>query len=152
MKNFSDFDRTVMPKSGINPQIKVPNLWRHSFANGLTILGTKNTETPTVSLLLSLDGGILLDSAEQAGLASLTANLMNEGTRVHTKEELSDELARLGSSISFGVSGRNTFIKVNTLLKNLDETVALMNEMMFKPSFSQADFDRVKNQLIQGLE
>jgi zinc protease len=152
MKNVSDFDRTVIPKSGMNPQIKVPNLWRHSFANGLTVLGTKNTETPTVSLLLSLDGGILLDSAEQAGLASLTANLMNEGTHVHSKEELSDELARLGSSISFGVSGRNTFIKVNTLLKNLDETIALMNEMMFKPSFAQADFDRVKNQLIQGLE
>jgi zinc protease len=152
MKNISHFDRTVMPKSGINPQIKVPGLWRHSFANGLTILGTKNTETPTVSLLLSLGGGILLDSVKQAGIASLTANLMNEGTLVHSKEQLSDELAKLGSSVSFGVSGRNTFVKINTLRKNIDETLALMNEMMFKPSFAQADFDRVKNQLIQGLE
>ena len=114
-----NFDRTVMPKSGINPQIKVPGLWRHSFANGLTILGTKNTETPTVSLLLSLDGGILLDSVKQAGIASLTANLMNEGTSVHSKEELSDELAKLGSSISFGASGRNTFVKINTFEPNI---------------------------------
>ena len=152
MKNTSNFDRTVIPKSGINPKIVVPSLWRHSFANGLRILGTKNTETPTVSLLLSLDGGILLDPVKQAGIASLTASLMNEGTTVHSKEELSDELAQLGSSISFGVSGRNTVVKVNSLLKNLDPTLALMNEMLFKPRFAKDDFERVKNQLIQGLE
>ena len=77
---------------------------------------------------------------------------MNEGTTVHSKEELSNELAKLGSDISIGAAGRNTYIKVNSLVKNLDATLALMNEMMFKPDFAQEDFDRVKNQLIQGLE
>nr|WP_083494299.1 pitrilysin family protein [Colwellia sp. MT41] len=151
MKNTSDFDRSVMPTSGPNPQITVPTLWRETFANGIEIIATKNSETPTVSLLLSLDGGVLLDSVDKAGLASLTASLMNEGTTVRSKEELSNELAKLGSDISIGASGRNTYIKVNSLVKNLDATLALMNEMMFKPAFAQADFDRVKNQLIQGL-
>ncbi len=152
MKNTSGFDRSIMPKSGENPQITVPELWRDSFENGLEIIATKNSETPTVSILLSLDGGVLLDSVEKAGLASLTASLMNEGTTVHTKEQLSNELALLGSDISIGASGRNTYIKVNSLVKNLDETLALMYEMMFKPAFVQDDFARVKNQLIQGLQ
>ena len=152
MKNTSSFERSVMPKSGVNPQVTVPSLWRESFANGIDIIATKNSETPTVSLLLSLEGGVLLDSVSKAGLASLTASLMNEGTRVHSKEELSNELAILGSDISIGAGGRNTYIKVNSLVKNLDATLALMNEMMFKPEFAQDDFDRVKNQLIQGLE
>ena len=152
MKNVSDFDRSVMPKSGANPQVVVPSLWRESFENGIEIIASKNSETPTVSLLLSLDGGVLLDSADKAGLASLTASLMNEGTTIRSKEKLSNELAILGSSISIGAGGRNTYIRVNTLVKNLDETLALMNEMMFKPEFAQDDFDRVKNQLLQGLE
>ncbi len=152
MKNISDFDRSIIPKAGENPQITVPNLWRKKFANGIEIIATKNSETPTVSLLLSLEGGVLLDSVDKAGLASLTASLMNEGTTVHSKEELASELAMLGSNISIGASGRNTYIKVNSLVKNLDVTLALMNEMMFKPEFAQDDFDRVKNQLIQGLE
>ena len=101
---------------------------------------------------MSLDGGVLLDTVKKAGLASLTASLMNEGTTVHSKEELSNELALLGSNISIGAGGRNTYIKVNSLVKNLDATLALMNEMMFKPQFAQDDFDRVKNQLLQGLE
>jgi len=152
MKNTSAFDRSVMPKSGANPQITVPTLWREKFDNGIEVIATKNSETPTVSLLLSLDGGILLDSAEKAGLASLTASLMNEGTTVRSKEELSNELAKLGSDVSIGAGGRNTYIKVNSLVKNLDATLALMNEMMFKPEFAEDDFNRVKNQLIQGLE
>ena len=152
MKNTSDFDRSIMPKAGANPQITVPSLWREKFENGIEIIATKNSETPTVSLLLSLEGGVLLDSIDKAGLASLTASLMNEGTTVHSKEELSNELALLGSNISIGAGGRNTYIKVNSLVKNLDATLALMNEMMFKPAFGQNDFDRVKNQLIQSLE
>lgn len=152
MKNASDFDRSVMPSSPANPQITVPSLWRETFENGIEIIATKNSETPTISLLLSLDGGVLLDSVDKAGLASLTASLMNEGTTVHSKEELSNELAKLGSNISIGAAGRNTYIKVNSLVKNFDATLALMNEMMFKPEFAQDDFNRVKNQLIQGLE
>ena len=152
MKNTSTFDRSLMPSSPANPLITLPSLWRETFANGINVIATKNSETPTVSLLLSLDGGVLLDSVDKAGLASLTASLMNEGTTVHSKEELSNELAKLGSNISIGASGRNTYIKVNSLVKNLDATLALMNEMMLKPEFSPAAFNRVKNQLIQGLQ
>lgn len=152
MKNTSSFDRTVMPKAGANPQIDVPTLWRESFKNGLEIIATENSETPTVSLLLSIDGGTLLDPIEKAGLASLTASLMNEGTTNYIKEELSNELAKLGSNISIGASGRNTYIQVNTLVKNLDATLMLMLDMMLNPAFAEADFNRVKNQLIQSLE
>lgn len=152
MKNTSHFDRSVMPKSGANPQIKVPQLWREHFGNGLQIIATQNAETPTVSLLLSIEGGTLLDPIKKAGLASLTASLMNEGTKNYVKEELSNALAKLGSDISISASGRNTRISVTSLVKNLDATLLLMLDMMLNPAFEKSDFDRVKNQLIQSLE
>lgn len=152
MANTSHFDRTIMPKAGSNPKIEVPKLWRNHFSNGLEIIATENSETPTVSLLLSIEGGPLLDPIEKAGLAALTASLMNEGTSNYLKEELSNELAKLGSAISISASGRNTTIRVSALVKNLDATLTLMLDMMLNPAFAQADFDRVKNQLIQALE
>ena len=152
MKNISNFDRSVMPKSGANPLIEVPTLWRSNFKNGIDIIASQNSETPTVSLLLSIEGGPLLDPIEKAGLASLTASLMNEGTTNYLKEELSNELAKLGSNISISASGRNTTIRVSSLVKNLDATLTLMVDMMLNPAFEQADFARVKNQLIRGLE
>jgi len=152
LTNTSNFDRSIVPTSGANPQIDVPKLWRTSFNNGLQIIATQNNETPTVSLLLSIEGGPLLDPVEKAGLASLTASLMNEGTTNYIKEELSNELAKLGSNITFSAAGRNTTIRVNSLVKNLDATLTLMLDMMLNPAFSEDDFKRVKNQLIQGLE
>ena len=152
MKNTSRFDRSVMPKAGINPQIEVPKLWRESFSNGLQIIATQNSEIPTVSLLLSIEGGTLLDPIKKAGIASLTASLMNEGTSNYSKEALSNALAKLGSDISISASGRNTMIRVSSLVKNLDATLLLMRDMMLNPGFDKNDFDRVKNQLIQALE
>lgn len=152
MVNTSHFDRTVMPKAGANPQVEVPTLWRNTFDNGIQIVATQNNETPTVSLLLSIEGGTLLDPIKKAGLASLTASLMNEGTSNYSKEELSNELAKLGSDIAINASGRNTTIHVNSLVKNLDATLLLMFDMMFNPAFKESDFNRVKNQLLQGLE
>jgi len=152
MKNNSSFDRSIKPKAGANPQIEVPELWRENFDNGLNIIATKNSETPTVSLLLSIDGGTLLDPIKKAGLASLTANLMNEGTSNYSKEALSNELAKLGSDISISASGRNTTVRVSSLVKNLDATLLLMLDMMQNPAFKKSDFNRVKNQLIQTLE
>ncbi len=134
MKNTSRFNRAIMPKAGVNPQIEVPKLWRDSFKNGIEIIATQNSETPTVSLLLSIEGGPLLDPIEKAGLASLTASLMNEGTSNYIKEELSNELAKLGSDISIGASGRNTHIQVSSLVKNLDATLTLMLDMMLNPA------------------
>jgi zinc protease len=152
MKNVSLFDRSIMPMAGDNPHITVPELWRKNFANGMNVIASKNSETPTVSLLLSLEGGPLLDPADKAGLAVLTASLMNEGTLARSKEALSDALAKLGSDISVSASGRNTYISVSSLVKNLDETLVLLHEMMFNPKFSETDFNRVKNQIIQGLQ
>ena len=152
MKNTSSFDRGVMPKAGANPQVEVPKLWRESFGNGLQVIATQNSETPTVSLLLSIEGGTLLDPIKKSGLASLTASLMNEGTSNYSKEALSNELAKLGSDISVSASGRNTTIRVSSLVKNLDATLLLMFDMMQNPAFDKNDFDRVKNQLIQALE
>ena len=150
-QNSSSFDRSVMPPSDKNPQISVPHLWKKRFSNGLEVIGSENNETPTVSLLLSIEGGPLLDSIDKAGLASLTAQLMEEGTTNYLKEELSNALAKLGSRISIGASGRYTYIQVNSLTKNLDATLTLMFDMLFNPAFNQQDFERVKNQLIQRL-
>jgi len=152
MKNMSHFDRSVMPKAGTNPPIEVPKLWRETFDNGLKIIATQNNETPTVSLLLSMEGGSLLDPIHKAGLAALSASLMNEGTSTVSKEELSNELAKLGSDISISASGRNTTIRVNSLVKSLDATLSLLLDMMMNPAFDKADFERVKNQLIQSLD
>lgn len=150
--NTSSFDRSVIPPSGANPQVKVPDFWRSKLANGIDIIASENSETPTITLTLNLEGGPLLDPLEKAGLASMTAAMMNESTQNFNKEALSHALEMLGSSISFSASGRYTSVRLSSLTKNFEQSLALMEEMLFKPAFDEQDFARLKMQSIQGLE
>ena len=151
-ENPSHFDRTIMPPAGSAPVITVPKLWRKHFANGLTVLGTVNRETPTVSVLLTMEGGPLLDNIDKAGLATMTADMMEQGTTNYPKEQLSSALARLGSDISVTASGRTFSIEMTSLTKNLDATINLLLDVLHNPAFTPQDFARVKNQRLQNLK
>ncbi|MBQ4889958.1 insulinase family protein [Shewanella sp. MMG014] len=148
----SSFDRTVMPKAGAAPVLKVPKLWNASLANGIEVMGTENHETPTVELLIYLDGGNRLPEIEKAGVASLTASMLNESSQKRTTEELAGALEMLGSSISFGATSTQSYIQVSSLTENLTPTLAILQEKLFSPGFVEADFERLKQQEIQGLQ
>lgn len=145
------FDRSVMPIAGPNPAVTVPEFSRQQFDNGITMLAHATNETPTVTLLLSLEGGPLLDSLDKAGIAAFTANMMNESTTSMSNEEMANQLALLGSQIQFSAGGRYTQIRVNTLVDNLDETLALLKMKLFQPAFLEEDFQRIKQSLVQQL-
>ncbi|MCU7555111.1 insulinase family protein [Alteromonas sp. ASW11-19] len=148
----TSFDRSVMPEAGPVPVVEVPEYWQSALAPGITALGITSQETPTVTLSLSMEGGILLDPPGKAGTAYLTALMMNESTQNYSNEALANELAKLGSSISFSAAGRYTQVYVQSLTKNITPTLALLEEKLFRPAFRKEDFDRLKERVMQGLQ
>jgi zinc protease len=147
-----NFDRGQVPASGPAPLISLPEYWQSKFENGMVLVGHSNDETPTVTLNLSLEGGPLLDPLDKAGLASITALMMNESTQKYSTEEIANELAKLGSSISFSASGRYTQITLSSLKENLEQTLELLQEKLFNPAFLEQDFERIRQQLLQSLQ
>ncbi|MER2998214.1 M16 family metallopeptidase [Pontibacter populi] len=152
-KAVDSFDRSKRPTAGQATAVTVPNYYTTKFKNGLEVIGTKSDEIPTVTLQLTIAGGHRLSAANpgKAGIASLTASMLNEDTENYTSEEFSSELDKLGSSIRIGGGAEDTYILVTALKKNLDKTLALMEERMFRPKFAQDDFDRLKKQQLEGI-
>ncbi|MCC9167633.1 M16 family metallopeptidase [Pontibacter harenae] len=152
-KAVDTFDRSKRPAAGANPVVAVPNYYTSKFKNGLKVIGTQTDEIPTVTLQLSIEGGHRLSATNpgKAGVASLMTSLMNEDTENYTAEEFSNELNKLGSSISIGGGSNEIVVYVNSLTKNLDKTLKLLEERMFRPKFAQDDFDRLKKQQLEGI-
>ncbi|AWL12444.1 putative zinc protease [Saliniradius amylolyticus] len=146
-----DFDRSQIPKIGPAPTISVPEYWKQKMDNGLQISGHYSDETPTILLSLTMEGGPLLESREQAGLASLTARMMEEGTQDSSAETIANQLAKLGSSIHFSASGRYTQVEVSALTENLTPTLNILEEMLFEPAFNEQDLARIKQQRMQSM-
>jgi zinc protease len=148
------FDRSKTPAAGAAPVVKVPAFWKKEMGGGLRAIGTFNDETPTVVLSLFIPGGHLLQANDmsKAGLASMFASMMNEDTKEHSAEQIGVELQKLGASINISSGLNGITISVQTLKKNMDPVLALMQERLFSPKFTEAAFNRLKNQRIQGFK
>lgn len=146
------FDRSVQPLAGVNPIVGIPDFWQHSFANGIDILGVETNETPTVFINIAMEGGSLLNSIDKPGVAQMTAQMMNESSALSSNVEIANRLALLGSSVSFRSSGRYTNVYVSSLTKNLNATLAILQEKLFSPGFKEDDFARLKQNTLQGLQ
>ena len=148
----SSFDRSVMPSAGKAPVLKVPTLWNAKLGNGIEVMGTQSAETPTTELVIYLEGGHRAVDVNKAGLAQLTAEMLNESSKSRSGEALAQALEMLGSSVEFGASEYQSYVKVSSLTENLDATLAIVQERLFTPGFTETDFERVKQQQLQSLQ
>ncbi|HLF32237.1 MAG TPA: pitrilysin family protein [Xanthomonadales bacterium] len=146
-----NFDRNVKPSPGVNPVVQLPPIHDSKLANGVRMLSVKNDETPTVTLQVVFDMGQRDEPPGKAGLASLTARLMNEASKERSAAEFSEALERIGASVGVSSSQYQTTVSMDTLAKHLDQAMDLLLERLLQPAFTGEDFDRVKSQTLESL-
>jgi zinc protease len=154
VKAKDKFDRSKMPGSGPNPVVKVPAFWKSDIGNGIRAIGTENTELPTVTLSIKIPGGHILqtNNLEKAGIASFFADMMNEDTKNYSAEQMSRELQKLGSSINVSSSLDGITFSIQSLKRNVDATLRLLEERIFNPKFTEEAFSRIKKQTVEGFK
>lgn len=153
-KPKDNFDRSKMPGNGPNPVVKVPAYWKKTLDNGVKAIGAQTTELPLVTFAFTIPGGHLLQANDTSkiGLARTFATMMNEDTKNYTAEKMQAELQKLGSSITISSSFDGIVFRVQTLKKNLDKTLALLEERMLNPKFTQDAFNRIQKQAVEGFK
>ena len=146
-----NFDRSQQPVPGTNPAVELPAIWDTSLTNGIRVLAVPNSETPTVTIRATFAMGQRDEPPGKAGLTALTAALISEATLTHTAAEFTEELERIGASVNVSPGQYQTTVTVNTLTKHLKKAMSLMMERALLPAFTEEDFERIKNQTIEGL-
>lgn len=82
-----------------------------------------------------------LSNKSEVGL--LTAAILKTGTTTKKKEQISDELDKIKSSISFSGNAGILNINLNTDKKNLEAALNLLSDILKNPSFEQAEFNKI---------
>jgi len=146
-----DFDRSIQPSPGSNPIVDLPPIWDTQLANGVRLLAVPNTETPTIAINAVFAMGLRDEPPGKAGLASMTATMMQEATVQRSAAEFSEALERIGASVSVSSGQYETTVSLNVLSKHLGKGMGLMMERILQPAFSEEDFDRVKSKRMESL-
>jgi zinc protease len=94
----------------------------------------------------------MLDDPAKPGVARFTASMLNEGTKNRTPEQLEEEIQLLGAVINVGCSDERITVSVNTLARNFEKTVALVEEMLLEPRWDEEQFSLNKTRTINNLK
>ncbi|MDP4292455.1 MAG: insulinase family protein, partial [Bacteroidota bacterium] len=148
----SKIDRTKEPVKGPDPIITIPKIWNAKTVNGIPVYGITRTKLPLVEFSLVLKGGMLLDRPDLVGVGSLTARLMNKGTKNKTPIELEEAMQSLGANIYIAGGEETITIYGSCLADKLNETFALAKEMLYEPRWDEKEFALAKSQTIEGLK
>ena len=147
----SSFDRSMEPPFGPEPELRIPGVWTTELANGLGVYSIGYDEVPIVQFELRLKGGMLLDDPSKVGVATLTAEMMNRGTRNRTPSELEDAIDQLGSRIRVSAGAQTFTISGNSLARNYDQTMALVTEMLLEPRWDESEFALARQQALSAI-
>jgi len=152
VKTPSVFDRSVQPSQGETPKLNIPESWDTTLANDMRVYGIEQNELPLVNFSMTIDGGHLLDSFDKVGVANLMTDIMMEGTANKTPEELEEEIELLGASINMFTGSESITIQGNTLVRNFDKTMALVEEILLEPRWDEEELGRIKTSTINGIK
>lgn len=150
-RTASSFDRTLEPPYGDAPQIAVPEVWTAEVDNGMMVYGIEQDELPLVQFNIRLDGGLLLEETDKVGVSNLLANVMTRGTANKTAAELEEAIDLLGASINVNSSRQYFTVSGNTLAKNYDETMKLVEEILLEPRWSEREFELAKQSVLSQI-
>ncbi len=136
----TDFDRKVLPNLGNPPEIKFPEIQRAKLKNGLNVVLLERHSAPIVNVALAVDAGASSDSAAKAGAATLTLDLMDEGTKTRNAFQITDQLDNLGARLSTGSSPDMSFVRLQATSENLRPSLEIMADVALNPSFPENQF------------
>jgi len=144
-------DWSKLPGPTKPPAFQPPRYVRRSLSNGIDLWIATWKTLPLVQFSLAVPIGTGDDPEGKAGLAHLTARLLDQGTASRTATELAEAFEQLGTAVRVGAGHDNTKVGVSVLARNLDPTLTLLAEMLASPRFDPKDFDRERTQQLAGL-
>lgn len=151
-RTASSFDRSVEPPFGEAPLLNPPTIWNSTLSNGMGVYGIEANELPLVNFSIRIMGGHLVESPDKSGLTSILTDVMMEGTKNKTPEELEDAIGQLGANIRIYASDEYITVSANCLSRNYAETLALVEEMLLQPRWDEAEFDRIKKAAVTSIQ
>ncbi|MEE2772710.1 MAG: pitrilysin family protein, partial [Bacteroidota bacterium] len=151
-KTPSSFNRSVEPPYHGSPELQVPKVWDDLMPSGMKVLGITNTEVPLVQFSLDIKGGQLLESKKTAGVAHMLAEMLTKGTATKTPAELEEAIEMLGASIDVVAQPEKISIYGNTLSRNYQQTMELVQELLLQPRWDEQEFELLKKQVLSQLQ
>ncbi|CAN5849304.1 hypothetical protein BH23ACT12_BH23ACT12_23180 [soil metagenome] len=144
--------RSQVPAASDAPEVRLPVPDFMELENGLGVYLVRRPELPLVTVQLTARSGSSSEPAELPGLASFTAEMLNEGAGDRSTLEIANSVTALGSTLETGSSREASWVTAQVLKPNLGATVEIMGDVVLRPNFPDAEMERVRGERLASLQ
>lgn len=137
-------DRTKIPELAPPAELRLPSVRTAKLANGITLRVVEMHEVPLVQVLLRVKGGARLDGA-LPGIATFTANMLDEGAGSRDGIGIAAEAAFLGADLRTSADWDYTTLSLNTPRRTLGPALDLLADVALRPTFKGSDVTRERD-------
>jgi predicted Zn-dependent peptidase len=144
-------DITKPPELAPPPALDLPPIVTRTLENGLSLMIVEQHELPVADFIMLVRTGGEADPSRRGGLASLTADMLDEGTTTRNALQIADQTAFLGADLSTSSGWDRSVVAIHTTTAQLDSALALFGDVLLHPAFPEADLARLRKQRVTSL-
>jgi zinc protease len=143
--------RSAAPLPGPVRPFEFPPVVSSSLPNGIGVRVARMSRFPLVTVSVVLDAAEALLPDSSAGLAVLTGQALEGGSRRLSGPELAEALEGIGTGLSVHTGWDSTTISLTCLAERMEEAVALLAEDLLQPAFPPEEVGRFRNQRLAAI-
>lgn len=140
------------PAVGPPPRLAPLDVETHTFANGLVLAVVERRDLPIVDVEIVVRAGAALDEPSKAGRAAMVAELLDEGTITRDVMQIADEIDYLGAHLTTSAGWDTTTLSLHVLSTRLHTALDIVTDVLLRPSFPAAEFERKKRERLTALQ
>ncbi len=144
--------RSPAPKAGAASKLTLPVPAHFQLPNGLHVYLVEQHSLPVVAANLVVLAGSETNPAEQPGLASFTADMLDEGTATRSTLQLAQDVNRIGAELTTASASDYSTVNVRSLKRNADAAFELLADVALRPAFTPAEIDRVRKTRLTAIQ
>ena len=136
---------------GAPPELRLPEVREFALPNGLPVRLVELHALPVVHVSLLVRSAAATEPLELAGVADLTADMLDAGTATRDAIELAEALEHLGAQLSTGAGWDASSIGLHVASARLEPALELMAEVALRPSFPAEELERKRVERLTDL-
>lgn len=144
-----DAQKEAPPAPATPKDFRLPPRRTVTLPNGMQVSFVHYGTTPKVAMSLHVLTGGIDEGPAEIQLASLTGQMLVEGTRTRTAEQISREAAEMGGTLTAGAGDDNVGMGGEVLSEFAERYATLLADVVRNPRFAAADVARLRANIIR---
>jgi predicted Zn-dependent peptidase len=128
-----------------------PNYFRHTFDNGLELVGQRMPSLASVTFGVQVAAGVKDEPEERLGLTTLLAEMVFQGTESRNVRRLTEDFEAIGARKGGEAAMEFARYSAQIVHNRLDRALELMADVVLHPTFPGDELRQMRNVQLQEI-